>query len=142
MKLGFMAACAAALASSAALADTGVELTRGVYVERRAPDGSRAIEPAASALAPGERVVLIVEWRRASSGRPYTVSSAIPRSLAFQRASLDAAQVSIDGGRNWGQLGSLRSGNRIAAPEDVTHLRWQVSPAQPRGRVTVAAIVR
>ena len=55
MKLGFMAACAAALASSAAMADTGVELTRGVYVERRAPDGSRAIEPANS-LAPGERV--------------------------------------------------------------------------------------
>ena len=77
------------------------------------------------------------------------MTSPVPRSLAYQEASLDGAEVSTDGGRSWGKLGQLRirdaGGVRLASPEDVTDLRWHVSgreAAQGKGRVTYSAIVR
>ena len=90
---------------------------------------------------PGDKVILVVQWRSETRDRPFTVQSAIPRSLAFQRAGHDAAEVSIDGGRNWGELGALRIGSRLASAEDVTHVRMRVA-GSPTGRLTYSAIVR
>ena len=138
-----LGAALACLGASALAAQSAVEITRSVYVEKRDERAGRTIEPAV-ALRRGDKVVLVVEWRASDSPRGFTVSSAVPRDLAFQRSG-DAAQVSIDGGRNWGSLESLRAGDRRASPEDVTHLRWRVPAdrvADGRGTLTYSAIVR
>lgn len=138
MRIGLGLGSLVWLAASGALAESAVDIDRSVYVERTV-EGARALEPATT-LKSGDKVVLVVAWRAGTAGR-FTVQSAVPRTLAFQRAGHDAVEVSIDGGRNWGELGELRSGSRLASAEDVTHLRLKVSGA-PAGRLTYSAIVR
>lgn len=127
------------LAGHAAWAGDEVDIGRSVYVER-SEAGARAIEPATT-LRKGDKVVLVLEWRAGDATRGFTVQSAVPRPLAFQRAGSDAVEVSADNGRSWGRLGSLRHGDRIASAEDVTHLRLRVV-GTPTGRLTYSAIVR
>ena len=138
MRLGLGLGSLVCLAASAAFAGSAVDIERSVYVERAA-QGVRALEPATT-LRKGDKVVLVVEWRAGSAGR-FTVQSAVPRVLAFQRAGSEAVEVSIDGGRSWGARGELRAGTRLASAEDVTHLRMKVAGA-PAGRLTYSAIVR
>ena len=151
-KLGLAVLLACALGTPA-LAQKGVALQSAVFVERIGHTGDgrveRRIEPA-SRLASGDKVVLMVEWQASGDARgSFAVTSPIPRSLSFQRTSHERTEVSVDGGRNWGELGTLTvrdaDGTRLASPEDVTHLRWRVSPrdaVRGRGRVTYSAIVR
>lgn len=139
MQIGLGLGSLACLAASTAFAGSAVDIERSVYVERAA-DGARAIEPATT-LRKGDKVVLVVEWRADSPGRRFTVESAVPRALAFQRAGSDAVEVSIDGGRGWGTLGEIKAGPRLASPEDVTHVRLKVA-GRPTGRMTYSAIVR
>ena len=138
MRFGLGLGSLACLAASAAFAGSAVDIERSVYVERAA-HGVRALEPATT-LRKGDKVVLVVEWRAGSPSR-FTVQSAVPRELAFQRAGSEAVEVSIDGGRSWGTLGELKAGTRLASAEDVTHLRMKVAGA-PAGRMTYSAIVR
>ena len=149
-RLGLLTGSLACLVTGGVAAQSAIEISRAVYVERQADAGAlRAIEPASS-LRKGDRVVLLVEWDSASPGlqqhaRGYTVSSAVPRHLSFQGSSDDSLEISADGGRNWGALGSLRVASRLASPEDATHLRWTVAPsrlAKGRGRIAYSAIVR
>lgn len=138
MRYGLGLASLACLAASPAFAGSAVDIDRAVYVERSS-NGGRTLEPATT-LRPGDKVVLVVAWRADSRGR-FTVQSAVPHALAFQRAGHDAVEVSTDGGRNWGELGSLRMSGRLASAEDVTHLRLKVAGAR-RGRMTFSAVVR
>jgi len=138
MRIGLVLGSLVGLAASAAVAESAIDIERSVYVERAA-EGVRALEPATT-LRKGDKVVLVVEWRAEAPGR-FTVQSAVPPALAFQRAGSEAVEVSIDGGRNWGDLGELRAGTRLASAEDVTHLRLKVA-GNPAGRMTYSAIVR
>jgi hypothetical protein len=140
MRFGLASGALACLAASAAVAEAGVDIDRSVYVERR-DDGVRALEPATT-LKKGDKVVLVLAWRAASPGRGFTVESAVPRPLAFQRTASDAVEVSTDNGRNWGRLGELRIGNRLASAEDVTRLRVRVPAKALAGRISYSAIVR
>ena len=83
-----------------------------------------------------------MEWRAGDARRGFTVQSAVPRDLAFQRAASEAVEVSIDGGRSWGRLGGLKVGDRLASVEDVTHLRWRVAAGSDRGMLSYSAVVR
>ncbi|WP_374405787.1 hypothetical protein [Pelagerythrobacter sp.] len=147
MRIGWIIGALACTAASGLAAQDTRGISRAVYVERiaTAPGGEsvRTIEPA-RALRRGDTVVLVVEWRGTSRGEPVIVSSAVPRPLAFQQASSDAVEVSVDGGRNWGRIGAMRvddrDGRRLASPEDVTHLRWR--SATGATRLTYSAIVR
>ena len=152
MRIGLAIGGLACLAASGLAAQSASSVSRAVYVERitTAPDGERVrtIEPA-DELRRGDTVVLMVEWRDARRDAPVIVSSAVPRPLAFQRSSSDAVEVSVDGGRNWGHLGTMRvedgGDRRLASPEDVTHLRWRFAVdgnAARTGRITYSAIVR
>jgi len=148
MRVGFVMGGLACFAASGLAAQPATGVSRAVYVERTAtmPGGERVrtIEPAED-LRPGDKVVLMVEWRGGHGGEPVTISSAVPRALAFQRSSADAFEISIDGGRSWGRLGAMRiaddDGYRLASPEDVTHLRWRIASGDPV-RLTYSAIVR
>ena len=142
-----VAAAIAMFSSAGAVARQPVEISRAVYIERKVPnpDGRmvRALEPA-DELRRGDQVVLMLEWS-APVRDGFVVSSRVPRDLAFRRAGGVEAEVSIDGGRSFGALESLRVGDRRATPEDVTHLRWRVTEAHTasgRGLLTYSAIVR
>ena len=102
-----------------------VALASDVYVERVESD-NRVLQPA-ERLRPGDRVVTIVSWKRAAPGGHFTVMNPLPRSLYFQGTADGDEEVSVDGGRNWRRLGSLRTANRFATPEDVTHIRWRIA---------------
>ena len=117
-----------------------VMVASSVFVERQ--DESRRVLEPADRLHPGDRVVTIVSWKRAAPGGQFTLTNPLPRTLHFQASAADDAEVSVDGGRSWGRLGTLRYGARLATPEDVTHIRWRVASPAPEGRIAYSAIVR
>ena len=117
-----------------------VSVASAVYIERQ-DESHRVLEPA-DRLRPGDRVVTIVSWKRAVPGGQFTLTNPLPRTLHFQGSAADDAEVSADGGRSWGRLGTLRLGSHLAAPEDVTHIRWRVASPAPQGRIVYSAIVR
>ena len=130
-------------------AQSTVQLTRAVYVERQSPGNTAKIIEPASEFRRGETVILMVKWQSANGRKPFLVTSLIPRALQYQRSSHDRQLVSVDGGRNWGKIGKLqivdRYGERLASAEDVTHLRWSISARMAKrgsGQVSYSAIVR
>ena len=132
-----------------------VALAHSVFVERAVPGTggrlSRVLEPA-RALRKGDRLVYVVAWRTAghrAEGQDFTITNPLPRAVSYQRSANGAEQVSIDGGRTWGQLDDLRvrddAGWRDASAEDVTHVRWNVPRRAAQagsGRLTFSGIVR
>lgn len=152
MRKFVLAMLASSLIASPALAQSAVVLSSAVFVERLGHTGNgqveRLIEPA-TRLTSGETVVLMVEWHAHSGSPGFDVASPIPSTLAFTGSSRDGEQVSVDGGRHWGTLGSLTIrdgyGVRLASPQDVTNVRWPVSAreaARGSGRITYSAVVR
>lgn len=135
------------LAAGGVAAQSGIAIEKSAYIERAqfsAGKTVRALEPAQE-VRKGDTLVLMLEWNAPGRKHSFAVSSRVPRDLAFQRSGGKAPQVSIDGGRNWGTLANLRIGSRRASPEDVTHLRWQVSDAEAAlgsGVLSYSAIVR
>lgn len=140
--------CASAVFGATAV-KAQIELSRAAYVERLSDNGKiRSIEPATS-LSRGDTVVLVVDWRSDGARKSFVVSSPIPKHLKFKSSSHDGQIVSIDNGRSWGRIGTLRVndrfGSRRASVEDVTHLRWTIpshQSANGSGKITYSAIVR
>ena len=140
MRIVMLAISALAIASAASAAGSALSITRSVFVETRSDYGF-ALEPATT-LASGDKVVLVMQWNRPGVSQPFTLASRVPDELAFQRSGDASVEVSIDGGRRWGRLGELRSGQRVASPEDVTHLRWRIAAGDDRRLRSYSAIVR
>lgn len=139
---GLLAAASLA-APQTAQASPAIALDNAVFVERL-DQGARRLEPARE-LNRGDRVVYVVSWQRSTGSGPFTVTNPLPRQVYFQGSANGDEQVSVDGGRSWGRIGELRSGERMATPEDVTHVRWQVPAdlaARGSGRIAYSAIVR
>ena len=126
------------------LAQAPVALDSAVFVERLTANNVRSLEPA-SRLNRGDRVVTVLSWQRL--GRPsgsngFTLVNPLPRAIAYQASAHDSEEVSVDGGRSWGVIGSLRYGSRLATPEDVTHVRWRLPASEGSGRIAYSGIVR
>lgn len=133
-----------ASAGTAAIAEAPVALDSAVYVERLTASNVRSLEPA-TRLTRGDRVVTVVSWQRL--GRPaspngFTLVNPLPRAIAYQASAHDSEEVSVDGGQNWGTIGTLRYGARLATPEDVTHVRWRLPATAGSGRIAYSGIVR
>ena len=128
------------LASAAVVPVPTVAIASDTYVEHLS-DAARVLERA-DQLRRGDRVITVVSWRRALPGGAFTVVNPLPRSVQFQGSADGTEQVSADGGRTWGRLGQLRIANRLATPEDITHLRWRVASPASTGQITYSAIVR
>ncbi|WP_340265261.1 hypothetical protein [Sphingobium mellinum] len=143
-----------AAAPHAAWARQDVRLETQMFVERVQTDingRARRILANADRIAPGDRLVLVVNWRnegrRAVNGLALT--NPVPRGTSLSLED-PAAQVSVDGGQTWGRLDQLwlpttLGGVRRAVSTDITHVRLKVpariSPGD-RGRLSYRAIVR
>ena len=127
-----------------ALAAPPVMTDSAVFIEQVRPGNVRQLAPA-DRLQRGDRVVTVVTWRRASPSGGFVITNPLPGPIAYQASGNDDEQVSVDGGRNWGRIGLLKVGTRLATPEDVTHVRWRVSAqtaARGRGQIAYSGIVR
>ncbi|WP_379550092.1 hypothetical protein [Qipengyuania sp. DGS5-3] len=140
MRAGLLLACIAMVATAAAATDSALSIKRSIYVERES-DGGVSLEPAET-LKAGDRIVTVMQWDADDAPRKFTLASEIPPTIAYQRSSREALEVSVDGGRTWGQLEMMRVGERQAWPEDVTNLRWQVAARDTDTAVSYSAVVR
>lgn len=132
------------------MASESVSVRSAVFIETAdsASQGkSRSITPASS-LQRGDKIVLLVDWRAGRSSA-FTITSEVPRHLSFRESARPTQEVSVDGGKSWGQLGEVtlrdRFGRRAARPADVTHLRWRIHASEAalgRGNIAYSATVR
>jgi uncharacterized repeat protein (TIGR01451 family) len=128
---------ALALAAPAAAFAAGpehVSLASHVFVEhaKPGPGGTPVVvrdEP--RIVTPGDKLVFELSYRNvgAEPATGFTITDPIPASVAFAGGESEGAVFSIDGGRTWGPLASLRVAQPNGAPRparlsDVTHIRW------------------
>jgi uncharacterized repeat protein (TIGR01451 family) len=129
----------ALLAPAMASAADNVSLTSQVLVERTKPgaDGKPVtVREEPGVVTPGDRLVVVLSYRNkgAQPATGFTLTNPIPASVAFTGTDDSSASVSVDGGKSWGSLATLKvkaadGTSRPAVAADVTHIRW--SFAQP-----------
>jgi len=93
----------------------------------------------ATKVFPGDKVVYVLSYH--NSGRTaasnFAITDPIPEHVVFEGTPDATALVSVDGGKSWGSLATLKvasaTGFRAARPEDVTHVRWALKSAIPAG---------
>lgn len=117
-----------------------VVLTSEAYIERAetGPDGKEKPvlkRPADVIVVPGDRVVfrLVYANKGAEPATGFRATNPLPGPVQFLSVAEDWAEVSVDGGTNWGKLSALSivtknpDGSEVTRPasaEDVTHIRW------------------
>lgn len=124
----------ALLAPAAAFAAGDVSLTSKVFVERVKPgaDGKPVtVREEPGVVTPGDKLVFVLRYRNggAQPATGFTLTDPIPPSVAFAGTDDASAVVSVDGGKSWGALSSLKvvaadGTSRPAVAADVTHIRW------------------
>ncbi len=144
-----------AFASSAAFATTPLELKSDVFVERQVvrTDGSKTVvleKP--NMVTPGDNLVFIVRYKNVggSTASNFVVTNPLPSAVAFNGTSDGLEIVSIDGGKSWGILGTLRVTKadgivRPATLTDVTHIKWNLNQpltAGAEGKLIFRGIVK
>ncbi len=121
----------------------GVAIENLVFVERvtTAEDGSRktALEKP-NIVVPGDSLVFVLNYRNSGSApaNQFVITNPLPSAVQYQRSGDDGAVVSVDGGKSWGTLDTLRvrdddGTQRSASDADVTHVRWSFSQPIPAG---------
>ncbi|MFM5905996.1 MAG: hypothetical protein ACKOPO_00165 [Novosphingobium sp.] len=145
-----MTATAAAAAPAAAVRPA-VSLKSDVKVERSVTtEGlTKTVLSDPKDVVPGDRLRFTTYYRNDGKApvANFVVTNPLPKAVAL--AADDAFVVSVDGGKTFGKLASLkvadaRLGSRAAMLADVTHLRWVIPAIAPgsSGSVTYFAIVR
>jgi hypothetical protein len=133
------------------LASNPVSLTSHVFVERIVKDSkgrSKAILELPNTVLPGDRLVFLLRYQNnaQAKAKDLLITNPLPTSVIYQGSAMKTAQVSVDGGRTWGQLQQLsfreRTGSvRAARSEDVTHVRWTV-PQGSDGTLSFRGLAR
>jgi uncharacterized repeat protein (TIGR01451 family) len=152
---GIIALLVLLLSPGLALAADSVTLASEVFVEKAvvAPDGrTRIMLDQPKLVMPGDNLVFVLKYRNEGNAPAahFSVTNPMPSAVAFREAPGNLAQYSVDNGRNWGSLATLRVQEqdgrwRSARPEDVTHVRWtfrQPLPVGASGKLTFRGAVR
>ncbi len=139
-RLMFVLASAALVWSSHAGAADALQLTNEVFqeIEIKNPDGKidRKIVPAAKVV-PGTEVLYVITYKNDGdqAAEKVIVTNPVPKELEYVSAASiageSAAEVSVDGGKNYGALSRLTvtgadGKSRPATSSDVTHVRWSL----------------
>lgn len=150
------AACVGSLAAYATPAHAqsadaaNVVLTSDALIERieigaNGKEQSTLKKPSDVIITPGDRVVFTLKYKNkgALPATAFRATNPMPGPVQFIAVVEDWAEVSVDGGKNWGKLANLtvktKSADgltdivRAAAVEDVSHVRWVFPSAIPPG---------
>ena len=129
----------ALIAPAAATAAQDVSLSSEVSVEKTIKDANgdtKIVRQKPEVVTPGDRLLFVLSYKNqgAQPATGFAVTNPVPAEVAYAAAEGSGAQVSVDGGKSWGQLPALAVSapdgtRRAAAPADVTHIRWNL--AQP-----------
>ena len=102
-------------------------------------------------VVPGDRLVYTFRYRNdgAVAATNYVMIDPLPSAVVLAPDSATGADLSVDGGKTWGPLASLKisdgqGGIRSASASDVTHLRVTIAQIAPgaTGQFEFHAIVR
>ncbi len=157
---GFVPTSAAASALMAA--NNAVSLSSEAFIERTeiGQDGKEHTvlkQPKDVIVVPGDRIVFTLKYSNNGDepANGFRATNPMPGPVQFVSVFENWAEVSVDGGANWGKLDQLKvtrpksdgSGAELhaAAPEDVTHVRWIFSdPIAPgaKGAVSFRGIIK
>ena len=133
-----------------------VNLSSEVKIERTQLDAlgketTTLHEPKDVVVVPGDRIVftlnVVNSGTAAASG--FRATNPIPAAVAFVAVTEEWAEVSVDGGTNWGKLAAMTvkeksaetgvETTRAATAADVTHVRWIFSNASAAGAKTAVS---
>ena len=139
-----------------------VSLSSEAQIERviTSPDGSERTvlkKPSEVVVVPGDKVIFTLKYanKGAVAAAGFRATNPMPGPVQFLAAAEDWAEVSVDGGANWGKLSALNvrlkgsAGQpdltRAATAEDVTHVRWVFAnpiPAGTSGSVSYRGLIK
>lgn len=159
MKANWIArfACAAALVCAAtavsAQAAQPIELKGDVKVDKLVVENGKEkhVYSDPRVVVPGDKLVFSTAYRNTGSApvKDFVVTNPVPAAVMLAPDAAEALTVSVDGGKTWGKLATLRvsdgkGGTRPAVAGDVTHLRWVLAQVAPgaAGTLSYNAIVR
>lgn len=133
--LKLIAIISALLTPSIALAANNVALSSNVFVERKVemPNGKTAfVLEQPNTVTPGDNLVFVVKYKNVGRAPAidFSVTNPLPKAVAFNGTSDGSEIVSIDGGKTWGELATLKYRSakgdfRPALMTDVTHIKWK-----------------
>jgi hypothetical protein len=144
--LGAGIAGSLAVPAHAYAAGQAVTLASEAVIERTETDATgreRTVlkSPKDVIIVPGDRVIFILKYanKGVEPASGFRATNPMPGPVQFVAVAEDWAEVSVDGGKNWGKLAALTVKakaadgvseiTRAATPEDVTHVRWVFSNA-------------
>lgn len=148
MALGLLSGPVYAAAQPSPVALKGsVQLEKTVTVDGKSQ--IELVEP--KVVVPGDRLLFSTSYRNDSAAAvtDFIVTNPVPAAVVVSPDAMSAVEVSVDGGKTWGLIASLKvsdgkGGLRAALAEDATHLRWTIPSIAPgaSGKVEYHAIVR
>lgn len=122
-----------------------VTLTSDVKIERVEVDaaGKEKVTlhtPKDVVIVPGDRILFTLEVTNTGTqpAAGFRATNPMPAAVQFVSVAEDWADVSVDGGTNWGKLPALKVKSkddagaeveRAAGAQDVTHVRWVFADA-------------
>ncbi len=157
MKLNFFNAVIAglALSVSAAAVAAPLQLRSDIFVEKQVKrqDGKVAtVLEAPKMVTPGDNLVFVVHYKNvgATPASNFVVTNPMPKAVIFNGTSDGTEIVSIDGGKSFAPLSTLRVAiadgkTRSATFGDVTHVKWALQKtlgAGAEGKLMFRGVVK
>jgi uncharacterized repeat protein (TIGR01451 family) len=130
-----------------------VTLQSDIKIEKTVVENgvSKVVYVPATRATPGKRLIIGNTFRNNTAApiNNFAITNPLPTGVSYLSDPSDRGQLSVDGGKTWGQLSALTVANadgtrRAALASDVTHVRWNVPIIAPGTSGTVAyhAVVR
>lgn len=148
-----MVAMAGPALAAAQPAPSPVTLKGDVMLEKTVTENGvskvQLVEP--KVVIPGDHLLFTTRYRNEGTQAVtnFIVTNPLPSAVTLSSDAAPGTEVSVDGGKTWGQIASLKvagagGSERPATAADVTHVRWTIPSIAPgaSGEVQYHGIVR